>query len=199
MANPLGSFSSFSSSSMLLSLSLVLLLITSSFSLRPSLATLDRSFKAADDEIQDVCRYTQDPNYCATALKSHPQSPQADLPGLAKIAVDLAYKMALDANLYALAIVQNGTSPELQRRYLLCSDLLLDARENIKEARDDLKSNDYIDVSSAALEATEEAQGCQVEFEMPPPEPSQLPQMITKLVTLYSAIFFIAGRLIRNT
>lgn len=151
-------------------------------------------------EIEDVCRYTQDANYCVTALKSQPGSAGADLHGLAKIAVELANKTGQDANIYTMSLIRKGSSgSQLQQRYLLCSERIVDGLEEIREAAEDLISKDYIDVCSAALDATEEAQSCQDEFEMPPQEPSQLPQFISNFVTLSSAIFFIAGRLIKKT
>lgn len=115
---------------------------------------------------------------------------------MAQIAVDLAYKVAKDSDVYVMSLNRNGTSLGLQLRYLLCSEQIIEAMEEIQNAREELRSKDYIEVSAAGLDATDEGQGCQDEFKLPPPEPSQLPQKVKNLVTLSPAIFFIAGRLI---
>lgn len=191
---------------MLLSVSSLLLpvfTIVLSMSMSPLISASsdhDRMMKLKG-EIEDVCRYTQDADYCVRALKSQPESAGADLHGLAKIAVELANKTGQDANIYTMSLIRKGSSgsPQLQQRYLLCSERIVEGLEEIREAAEDLISKDYIDVCSAALDATEEAQSCQDEFEMPPQEPSQLPRFINNFVTLSSAIFFIAGRLIKKT
>ncbi|GMY16959.1 putative invertase inhibitor [Fagus crenata] len=118
--------------------------------------------------IEHAC---QDTNHhkelCISSLKSDPASQQADLEGLAIIAIKLAYEnaTAIADNILVLSNNNTDTEPSEEQGLDQCMDNYLDAVDQLENAIYAFSKNAYKDVHTWVKAAVADADSCEAAFE----------------------------------
>uniref|UniRef100_A0A2N9IB23 Pectinesterase inhibitor domain-containing protein n=1 Tax=Fagus sylvatica TaxID=28930 RepID=A0A2N9IB23_FAGSY len=104
---------------------------------------------------------------CISSLKSDPASQQADLEGLAIIAIKLAYEnaTAIADNILVLSNSNTDTEPSEEQGLDQCMDNYLDAVDQLENAIYAFSKNAYKDVHTWVKAAVADADSCEAAFE----------------------------------
>ncbi|XP_031257675.1 pectinesterase inhibitor-like [Pistacia vera] len=160
----------------------------------PSLARLNE--KVTKGVINDICSKTQNLTFCLGVLNQAPGASTADLPGLAKITIDLATSNATETLQIIQSLVPKTTNTKLKEGYATCSEHYDNAIGDLGDARQHLKTGDPMGVNLSASASMDEAGDCNDELKGLPADPSVL-KGNQDLNNICSIILVIANRIPR--
>ncbi|KAJ0043079.1 hypothetical protein Pint_19443 [Pistacia integerrima] len=138
----------------------------------PSLARVN--VKVTKGVINDICSKTQNPSFCLGVLNQIPGASTADLPGLAKITIDLASSNATKTLQLIKSLVPKATNGKLKERYGTCSEHYDNAIGDLNDAQQYLKTGDPMGANLSASASMDEAGDCDDELQGLPTDPSVL-------------------------
>ncbi|KAK9282502.1 hypothetical protein L1049_005421 [Liquidambar formosana] len=142
---------------------LFLLPLTVFLSLLPHLLAVDQT--NSTNLIAKACENSSHKEFCVASLESSPDSQNADLPGLAFIALKLASSNATDTATHISKVLGAGNlEPLFEQALTDCSEHYLDAIEQIDDSLAALTAKAYKDVESWVDVALSDAQACEEGF-----------------------------------
>ncbi|KAB1222955.1 putative invertase inhibitor [Morella rubra] len=139
-------------------------LLSLSLSLLPSQTVAGTN---SSNLIEHACEHSIHKDLCISSIGSDPSSKQADLRGLASIAVTLAYKNATNIldRLHGLVNNQTDLEPTVEQGLDDCADHYLDAAEQLENSLAALSAKAYPDVSTWVKVAVADADSCEAAFQ----------------------------------
>ncbi|KAL5565979.1 hypothetical protein UlMin_029143 [Ulmus minor] len=117
------------------------------------------------DLIDKACGTARFKAYCEATLRSHPNSKNADLHGLAKISLQLAQGNATAIHDQVSKLLKTSTDKSIKPALKDCLKNYQDARDQLNAAMPALDSKQYFDVNSKATAAVNDAYSCESGFE----------------------------------
>ncbi|KAE9462565.1 hypothetical protein C3L33_05523, partial [Rhododendron williamsianum] len=116
--------------------------------------------KQNDDSIQKVCSNAVWTNSCLQTLKSYPGNATADLPGIAKVSVDLALSQASAIKSLIGTLFRQVSDPTNNTVLTDCSNYFNEAIPRLNSARNYVVVGDYDTVNVRATLAQESIYNC---------------------------------------
>lgn len=124
-------------------------------------ATVNQSNATGANLIETACQHSGQRDLCVTSLESDPNTRNADLTGLALIALRLASSNASDISDYAKSLFSDSSlEPEVQDGAGECLDHYLDAAEQLDDSIAALLAKAYKDVEVWVKVAISDADQC---------------------------------------
>lgn len=177
---------------------LVFILLTAFLFINASSSTTRFGMMATRVDLNKVCSQTQNPSFCIRALNSDPRTATADLHGITAISIDLADASVKRTSVLISTLVARTSDVQLKQRYDECSKHYAVAIVDFGSARLELAHGDLKMLGSHAMDAVEQVEDCHDQFQVPPPDPSSLPQKNNDDIDLATMVFNIAGLLARS-
>ncbi|KAG2693394.1 hypothetical protein I3843_08G090700 [Carya illinoinensis] len=138
------------------------------FAFGPDQIAADMDLSAnTTDLIERACNRSIHKDFCVNTLKSHSKSKDADLSGLASIAVTLAYQNATNIldELHSLGNNDTSAEPSIQQGVEECKDYYLDAAEQLENSLSALSQKAYHDMNTWLKVAVTDADSCEAAFQ----------------------------------
>ncbi|KAF5462459.1 hypothetical protein F2P56_018463 [Juglans regia] len=137
------------------------------FAFVPHQIAADMNLSKTNDLIEHACNRSTHKDFCVNTLNSHSKSKDADLSGLASIAVTLAYQNATNIlhELHLLGNNNTGAEPSIQQGVEECKDYYLDAAEQLENSISALSQKAYHDANTWLKVAETDADSCEAAFQ----------------------------------
>ncbi|PIN22704.1 Pectinesterase [Handroanthus impetiginosus] len=144
----------FSTSSVMILISIVFISMTPS----------STANNLTDNEIKHLCSKTVNLEACYKLLKSDHRTAKVDAKGLAEVSVDLASNKANKTRTQLNSLAKATHDSQLRNLYNLCSKNYEDTIRDLEDAKKNLHSGAYKDISVQVNDAVEEVKNCQIVF-----------------------------------
>ena len=136
---------------------------------------LQVNLTAGNELIEKVCQHSPHSDICMASLRTDPNSGQADMEGLALIALKVAHANATDTSQHIAKLLNNSAlDPFIEQCLTDCSEQYLDAVEQIEDSLVALTAKGFHDVDAWVKAAIADVDTCEQGFKEKPDYESML-------------------------
>ncbi|KAM5568648.1 pectinesterase inhibitor-like [Rosa sericea] len=139
---------------------------------------------------KDICSNTKvlSRSFCSQFLGSNPVVIKSLLLSLAEATIDVASSNATKTSQLIIKWQNQTDNPQLKNAIRQCPTPYSEAIADLKEAKEKVRSGDYVALQRAAVDASIKFHACEEKFEDTPPDPSPLCSSSGELAAISSIL-----------
>ncbi|KAM5568678.1 pectinesterase inhibitor 2 [Rosa sericea] len=149
---------------------------------------------------KDICSNTKvlSRSFCSKFLGSNPVVIKSLLLSLAEATIDVTSSNATKTSQLIIKWQNQTDNPQLKNAISLCPRPYSEAITDLKEAKEKVRSGDYVALQRAVVDASIKFHVCEEKFEDTPPDPSPLCSTSGELAAISSILIAVSEFLVKS-